>query len=147
MTPIVATALSPALIALAGFAAWTLLLLVVIVNVRMFNSVAGAKRPLNQFSPYGDDLPGLGQRATRAHLNCLESLPIFAALVAAAGLSGHLNVIDGTAMYLLYARIAQSVTHLISATLPMVLVRGTFFFIQVGLLLYYAYQLLCAVAA
>ena len=142
--PATAATLSPALIALAGFAGWTLLLLVVIVNVRLFNSVAGAKRPLNQFSPYGDDLPGLGQRATRAHLNCLENLPIFAALVAAAGLSGHLQIIDGTAMYLLYARLAQSVTHLISASLPMVLVRGLFFFVQVGLMLYYAYQLLSA---
>ncbi len=142
--PTTVAALNPALIALAGFAGWTLLLVIVIVNVRLFNSVAGAKRPLNQFSPSGDDLPGLGQRATRAHLNCLENLPIFAALVAVAGLSGHWNVVDGTAMYLLYARIAQSVTHLISASLPMVLVRGMFFFVQVALMLYYAYQLLCA---
>jgi ABC-type bacteriocin/lantibiotic exporter with double-glycine peptidase domain len=42
----------------------------------------------------------------------------------------------------LYARIAQSVVHMISANLPMVLVRGGFFFVQVVLMGWYAWQLL-----
>ena len=137
------TTLNPALIALAGFAGWTALLAVILVGVRLFNAFAGAKIPLNRFSPGGDDLPGFGQRYTRAHLNCLEVLPIFAAVVIAAGLSDQLAIMESTAMYILYARIAQSVIHMISTALPMVLLRGTFFFIQLALLLCYVYQMLC----
>lgn len=137
------TTMNPALIALAGFAGWTALLAVLLVGVRMYNAFAGAKIPLNKFSPGGDDLPGFGQRFTRAHLNCLEVLPIFAGVVIAAGLSEQLAIMAGTAMYILYARIAQSVTHMISTALPMVLLRGTFFSIQLALLLYYIYQMLC----
>jgi uncharacterized MAPEG superfamily protein len=137
------TTLNPALIALAGFAGWTALLAVFLVGVRLFNAFAGAKIPLNRFSPGGDDLPGFGQRYTRAHLNCLEVLPIFAAVVIAAGLSNQLAIMESTAMYILYARIAQSVIHMISTALPMVLLRGTFFFIQLALLLCYVYQMLC----
>ncbi|MGK2913748.1 MAG: MAPEG family protein [Porticoccaceae bacterium] len=137
------TTLNPALFALAGFAGWTALLAVFLVGVRLFNAFAGAKIPLNRFSPGGDDLPGFGQRYTRAHLNCLEVLPIFAAVVIAAGLSNQLAIMESTAMYILYARIAQSVIHMISTALPMVLLRGTFFFIQLALLLCYVYQMLC----
>lgn len=79
---------------------------------------------------------------TRAHLNCVENLPVFAALVAAAGLSGQLAVMESTAMYVLYARIGQSVAHLISTSPAMVWIRATFFFVQVLLMACYAYQLL-----
>lgn len=135
-------ALSPTLYALTGFAGWTLLLMLIMTTNRVLNSFGGAKIPMNKFSATGEDLPGFGQRVTRAHLNCLENLPVFAALVAATILSGQFGVMDSTAMYVLYARIAQSVVHLISASLPMVLVRGSFFFIQVALMVWYACQLL-----
>ena len=130
------------LMALAGFAGWTVLLTFGLVNVRLFNAFGGAKIPLNKFSPSGDDLPGFGQRFTRAHLNCLETLPIFAALVIAAGLSDQLSVMEGTAMYLLFSRIAQSITHMISTSMLMVLLRAVFLSVQVALMLYYSYQLL-----
>lgn len=135
-------AMNPALVALAGFAGWTILLTFGLVNVRLANAFGGAKIPLNQFSASGDDLVGFGKRFTRAHLNCLESLPIFAALVIAAGLSNQLSIMEGTAMYVLYSRIAQSVVHMISTSVPMVLVRATLFTVQVVLMLYYSYQLL-----
>lgn len=134
--------LNPALMALVGFAFWTLLLVLGCVNFRLFKSFGGAKIPLNSFSPSGDDLPGFGQRITRAHLNCLESLPVFAALVIVAGLTNQLSVMEGTAMYLLYSRIAQSITHMISTSVPMVFLRGTFLTVQIVLMLYYAYQLI-----
>lgn len=134
--------INPALMALAGFAGWTLLLILCTVSFRIFNSFGGAKIPLNSFSPSGDDLPGFGQRITRAHLNCLESLPVFAALVIVAGLTNQLSVMEGTAMYLLYSRIAQSITHMISTSVPMVFIRGTFLSVQIALMLFYVYQLL-----
>ena len=45
-------------------------------------------------------------------------------------------------MYVLYARIAQSVVHMISTSPAMVWIRATFFFIQVLLMACYAYQML-----
>ncbi len=134
--------MNPAYYALAGFAGWTLLLTLVMATNRMANLFGGAKIPINKFSPTGEDLPGFGQRVTRAHLNCVENLPVFAGLVAAAGLSGQLAVMEGTAMYVLYARLVQSVVHLISTSPAMVWVRATFFFVQVLLMACYAYQLL-----
>lgn len=134
--------MTPTLLALAGFAGWTVLLTFGLFNLRLFNVFSGAKIPLNKFSPSGDDLPGFGQRFTRAHLNCLETLPIFAALVIAAGLSDQLSVMEGTAMYLLFSRIAQSITHMISTSMPMVLLRAAFLGVQVALMLYYSYHLL-----
>jgi uncharacterized MAPEG superfamily protein len=135
-------ALSPTLYALTGFAGWTLVLMLVMTTNRVLNSFGGPKIPMNKFSATGEDLPGFGQRVTRAHLNCLENLPVFAALVVATVLSGQFGVMEGTAMYVLYARIAQSVVHMISASLPMVLVRGSFFLVQVVLMGWYTCQLL-----
>ena len=133
---------SPALYALAGFAGWTLVVMLIMTTNRVLNSVGGPKIPMNKFSATGEDLPGFGHRVTRAHLNCLENLPVFAALVAAAGFSQQLGIMESTAMCVLYARIAQSVVHMISANLPMVLVRGGLFFVQVVLMGWYAWQLL-----
>jgi len=132
--------MNPALVALAGFAGWTVFLLLTVANLRVFNFFTG-KKAINAFSPTGDDLPGFGQRVTRAHLNCVENLPVFAALVAAAGLSGQLSIMEGTVMYVLYARIAQSVAHMISTAHLVVWVRAMFFFVQVLLMAWYAIQL------
>ncbi len=134
--------INPTLVALAGFAGWTALLTFGLVNLRLFNIFSGAKIPINRFSPSGEDLPGLGLRLTRAHQNCLETLPIFAALVIVAGLSNQLSIMEGTAIYILFSRVAQSITHIISTSVPMVLLRATLFTVQVLLMLYYSYRLL-----
>ena len=133
-------AMNPALTALAGFAGWTVLLLLTVANLRVANFITG-KKAINAFSPTGEDLPGFGQRVTRAHLNCVENLPVFAALVAAAGLSGQFAIMEGTVMYVLYARIGQSVAHMLSTAVLVVWVRATFFFVQVLLMAWYAIQL------
>ena len=139
-TPDILT-MNPALFALAGFAGWTVLLLLTVANLRMLNFFTG-KKAINGFSPTGDDLPGFGQRVTRAHLNSVENLPVFAALVAAAGLSGQFSIMESTVMYVLYARIGQSIAHLISTAPLVVWVRASFFFVQVLLMAWYAIQLL-----
>ena len=132
--------MNPALFALAGFAGWTVLLLFTVANLRVANFFTG-KKAINAFSPTGEDLPGFGHRVTRAHLNCVENLPVFAALVVAAGLSGQFSIMESTVMYVLYARIGQSVAHMISTAALVVWVRATFFFVQVLLMAWYAIQL------
>ena len=106
------------------------------------SSPSGEKIALNAFSPDGDDLPGFGRRVTRAHLNCVETLPAFAAIVAAAGLSGQMEVLEGTVIFMLYARLAQSVVHMISVSVAAVFLRGGLYTAQVVLMLYYVRQLL-----
>lgn len=81
------------------------------------------------------------QRAKGAHLNALENLPAFAAVVIIATLMGKSAVVDGLACYVLYARIAQSVTHLIGNSSPLVLLRAGFFVAQVALVGYMALML------
>ncbi|RLA20463.1 MAG: MAPEG family protein [Gammaproteobacteria bacterium] len=140
--------MNPTLFALAGFAGWTLLLTFTLLNMRGYYAfLSKDKIALNDFSPDGKDVQGFGQRLTRAHLNCLEMLPSFAALVLVAGLTEQLAIMDATAMYILYARITQSTVHMISTSLAAVLLRATCWVIQLVLLLSYAYQLLTTVTA
>ncbi len=134
--------MSTPLIALAGFAGWTLLLVLTTVGARVATILRGSDIPLNKFAPGGEDLPGFGQRVTRAHLNCVENLPVFAAVVAAAGLSGQFSVMEGTVMYILYARILQSTVHMISGSMAASMIRGTLFTVQNLLMLYYIIKML-----
>ncbi|MDX2425350.1 MAG: MAPEG family protein [Cycloclasticus sp.] len=129
--------------ALAGFAGWTLLLTFVLVSMRMYYAlVCDQKIALNNFQPDGSDVDGFGKRLTRAHLNCIETLPVFASLVIVASLSSQLAIMEATVMYVLYARIAQSVVHIISTSLVAVLIRATLWTVQIALLICYAYQLI-----
>ncbi len=140
--------MNPTLFALAGFAGWTLLLTFTLLNMRGYYAfLSKDKIALNNFSPDGRDVQGFGQRLTRAHLNCLEMLPSFAALVLVASVSNQLAIMEPTAMYILYARIAQSTVHMISTSLIAVLLRATFWVVQLVLLLSYAYKLLAPMAA
>lgn len=86
--------------------------------------------------------PGIVVRASHAHANAVENLPLFAAVVFAAALMERSAVVDGLACYVLYARLAQVVVHLIGTSFILVLLRATFFLVQVGLIGYMAWQLL-----
>jgi uncharacterized MAPEG superfamily protein len=68
----------------------------------------------------------------RAHMNCVENLPVYAAIVVAlVATSVESRAIDSLAVTLLAARIGQTVTHIVmppsnvAATL-----RFTLFFLQ-----------------
>ena len=127
--------------ALAGFAAWLVLLTFVLAFYRLYYGATTGK-PVNSFEPDGSDTPGLGRRMTRARDNCFETLPVFAALALAAQISGRLDVTDGLAMWVLYARFAQSITHIISTALPAVLLRASLFVVQLVIYSYWAIRLL-----
>ena len=77
-----------------------------------------------------------------AHLNALESLPVFAAIVAAANGSGKLSLINDLAPFVVYFRVGQSLVHVSGTSQPQVLVRASFFFVQLALLLYMVWVLL-----
>ena len=129
------------LTALAGFAAWYVGLTILMGSFRMSRMVSAGKAA-NSFAVNGSDLPGFGERVTRARDNCYETLPIFGALVLVAYASNQLAVTDPLAMWVLWARIGQSVTHLISTSVPAVLIRANLFFAQTLIYLYWSYRLL-----
>jgi len=121
--------MTTSLVALCLFAGWTILLVTAVALYRGAFSSREAKA-LNTFAPDGSDVPGLGQRLTRAHLNCVETLPVVAAVILAAAAAGRAEVTDSLAMPLLFARIGQSTVHLISTSVPMVMLRATLFVVQ-----------------
>jgi uncharacterized MAPEG superfamily protein len=116
---------------LFGFILWTLVLLLSIGGVRVGQTLTGKARP-SDFTP---GVPHGGDRywrLNRAHLNCLENLPLFAAVVLAGAVIGaDAPVLDRLAQVYLVARIGQSTTHIASGSDRAVMVRFTFFGIQV----------------
>lgn len=135
--------MTPTLSALVAFAAWTALLVLSLAGLRGLTSQRTGKA-LNSFRPDGSDLPGLGERWTRAHLNCIEFLPVFAAVGLAAVVAGRSEVTDGLAWVVFGLRVGQSVVHLISTSVPFVMVRAGLFAGQMLIALYWAGALLLA---
>jgi uncharacterized MAPEG superfamily protein len=121
--------MGPTLAALLGFTAWFVALTLAVGFYRVFLVFSG-RQQANTFTVDGTDLPGLGHRATRARNNCYETLPAFAAIALIATVTQKTALTDPLAPWLLLARIAQSVTHLISTSVPAVVLRATLFFTQ-----------------
>ena len=120
--------------ALLGFAGWTLLLVLGVFAYRGIKFLSGT--PINSW-PRGvksdADIP-FASRMADAHANCLENLVVFAVIVLVAGqLPGKLELIAPLAPYVLYARIGQSLVHLSGTGKLQVLLRATFWAIQLGL--------------
>ncbi len=126
--------------ALLGFAGWFVLLSIVLGLYRV-GLVFSGRKAANTFAPDGSDIPGFGSRLTRARDNCFETLPAFAAIVFVATQAGRLDVTDSLAMWVLYARIAQSVTHIASTSVPAVLLRANLFFVQMLIYAWWVIQL------
>jgi uncharacterized MAPEG superfamily protein len=133
--------MTPSLFALIGLAVWTLTLLAGIALLRMRLTLTG-KRAANAFAVNGDDVSPFSARLCRAHANCCENIGVLAAIIAAAVLSGASHVTDPLAPWLLAARVAQSVTHLVSTSNAAVTLRFVFFGIQLGIQFMWVAQLL-----
>lgn len=130
-----------AILAVLGFALWTLVLVFVSVNWRVVEVLRG--KSMNSWGrDDGIAVPAIVKRMQHAHLNCLENLPIFAILVFAAYFMGKQPAVDGLACYVLYARLAQSLVHLIGTSAALVFVRATFYVIQVLIFFYMFWELL-----
>lgn len=129
------------LIALTGFVAWTLALLVLMEAIRSRMVATGAV-PANGFVPDNANLGPFMQRLARAHANCLEGLPIFGGLMVIAALAGRTAVTDPLAYVLLAARLLQSVIHLASSSPRAVTMRFLAFAVQMGIAVYWTARLL-----
>jgi uncharacterized MAPEG superfamily protein len=99
---------------LLGYAAWTLLILVGSIGIYRWSCIVTGRASIAEWRadlPQGSDWY---QRAMRAHMNCVENLPIYTAIVVAlmaTCLQG--STIDHLAIAILPARIGQTLTHIV----------------------------------
>lgn len=118
---------------------WWALLMAQLPLVRL---LASRKTGSMAFDPNGIDLDGYGRRLTRAIANCQENIPLYIGVLLFAIVTGHTAITNPTAFWLLAARIAQSVVHLVSISSPMILVRFFFYLIQFLLVVYWVVRML-----
>ena len=128
-------------VALIGFIAWALALLVLMEIIRTYLVVTG-KVAANAFRPDNDNLSPFMQRLARAHANCIEGLPIFGGILAVAIMLEKTAVTDGLALWFLGARVVQSTIHLISTSAPAVSARFTAFAVQMAIGVYWVIALI-----
>ncbi len=128
--------------ALLGFTTWTLILVAGVFLYRGLKFATGT--PINHWprSAKPTDDAALVKRLEDAHANCLENLPIFAALVLAAAAMGKLDAIAMLAPWALYARVGQSLVHLSGVGQIQVFVRATFWTVQLVVFFWMAAKLL-----
>ena len=121
--------MSASAICLIGLMAWTIVLTFVLLGARGAAMMKG--HALAPFDQDGADLDGFGTRVTRAHGNSLEWLTIPAALLIYAIATDQADITNGLAMWVLYARLLQSIVHMISIGTPFVLTRATLLTVQI----------------
>ena len=131
------------LLALTGFVAWSLALLLLMEVVRAWLVLSGAKRA-DGFQPDNANLSPFMQRLSRAHANCLEGLPLFGGLMLIAVVAGRPDVTDALAFAFLGARIMQSLVHLMSISAAAVTLRFCAFTVQMAIGTFWAVRLLWA---
>jgi len=134
---------SASALAILGLAAWYILSLLMLASLRLYHTLVLGKAA-NSFRPDGADLPGFGQRLSRVHANCYESIPLYMAVLLCAIATGQTGVTDGQAAMLLYARMAQSVVHAASTSVPAVYLRFILFALQNGLVAWWIWQMATA---
>ena len=128
------------LYALMGFVFWTVFLVFAIGASRVTEVASGKKAPTDfpAGQPHGDPRYW---RMNRAHMNCLENLPLFAAVVLAGHVSG---LTEGTFALLsqvyMAARVGQSCVHIASGSVLAVNVRFGFFLAQMACLVTMAWM-------
>ena len=117
---------------LLGFAGWTLLVLLLSVGVYRWSRILTGRASIAEWRadfPQGSEWY---RRAMRAHMNCVENLPVFAAIVlCATAADADSRLLDGLAGAVLVARICQTTVHLALAPSDAAAsVRFAFFFVQ-----------------
>jgi uncharacterized MAPEG superfamily protein len=98
---------------LLGFAAWTLLTLFGSIGVYRWSRILTGRASVAEWRadlPQGSDWY---KRAMRAHMNCVENLPVYTAIVVALVASGVKSAtIDGLAIAILASRLGQTLVHI-----------------------------------
>lgn len=115
---------------------------VLMAQLPLVRLLASRKTGSMAFDPNGFDLEGYGRRLTRAIANCQENIPLYIGVLLFAMATDNTMITNGTASWLLSARIAQSVVHLVSTSSPMILVRFFFYLVQFLLIVWWVVRML-----
>jgi uncharacterized MAPEG superfamily protein len=117
---------------LLGFAAWTLLTLFGSIGVYRWSRILTGRTSVAEWRadlPQGSDWY---RRAMRAHMNCIENLPLYTAIVVALIATGVKSAtIDMLAIVILAARVGQTLVHIgLPPTNAAASLRFALFFVQ-----------------
>jgi uncharacterized MAPEG superfamily protein len=117
---------------LLGFAAWTLLTLFGSIGVYRWSRILTGRTSVAEWRadlPQGSDWY---KRAMRAHMNCVENLPVYTAIVVALIATGVKSAtIDTLAIVILAARVGQTLVHIgLPPTNAAASLRFALFFVQ-----------------
>jgi uncharacterized MAPEG superfamily protein len=117
---------------LLGFATWTALLLLFTIGIYRWSRIFTGRMPIRNFPADAAGGEEWYRRATRAHANCIENLPVFGAIVFALHVGKVAGtLVDALAVSVLVARIVQSLVHVCFVhTNTVASVRFGFFFVQ-----------------
>lgn len=128
--------------AVVAFAGWTLALVFIVFAYRGVRVLQGVA--INSWGRGARTTSDAAfvKRAEDAHANAVENLVAFAAIVMGGHALGRIEALTPFAAWVFYARIGQSVVHLIGTSVPLVMVRATFWGIQLALMLYMVWRLL-----
>lgn len=123
---------------LLAFAGWTLLTLMSTIGVYRWSRILSGRAAISDWDPAVSQGSDWYRRAMRAHMNCVENLPVYGAVVVAIVASGAAGpILDALAVALIVARVCQTVVHV--AAEP----TDTIGAIRFG---FFAVQLLCMTA-
>ncbi|MCB1325387.1 MAG: MAPEG family protein [Spirochaetales bacterium] len=131
----------PVPLSLLLFLFWTLLLALITVSYRGLLVFSGQKR-IHEFpadQPHGKDWY---RRLMRAHLNCLENLPVFATLILLGLFMNRTQHFEQFVLLIPAFRVVQSTTHVISGGPIAVTIRFSFYFLQIAMLVWIGLGLL-----
>ena len=119
--------------AVLAFATWTISILTIGVGVYRWSLILAGKAELKSFP--GDEPHGapLYRSFVRAHANCVENLPVFAAIVLAGEAAhAHSPTLDVLSVAVVAARVVQTSAHLSSGSNRAIAVRFTFLCVQLA---------------
>ncbi len=120
----------PSVIALIFYALWAIALVLMVGADRTLQVVRGQTK-LDAFTPGSPHGSPSYWRINRAHLNTVENLPIFAAIVLSGWVVGQETLMFGRlATIVVAARIVQSLIHIASGRTLAIAFRFTAFAVQ-----------------
>ncbi|WP_405235959.1 MAPEG family protein [Lentisalinibacter orientalis] len=98
---------------LLAFAGWTLLTLTATVGLYRWGHILTGRASLSEWNPDVPQGSDWYRRAMRAHMNCVENLPVYGAIVVALVASGTTGPsLDLLAIVLIVARVCQTLLHI-----------------------------------
>lgn len=134
----------PAIIVLISFVAVTALLPAFYVSVYRTGLILSGKTAINSWTRSEEKWTNHAviKRLQDAHMNCLENLPLYIGIVAAAYFTDQLAVIGSLAWVYLTLRVLQIAFHAAGTSKVLVMARATCYLPQLFLILYWAVLLI-----